>query len=169
MPRPKCAVERPRQLGGAVGFDVDERQSPGTQGEQGVGHGGARAPGAEDHEAVERRAREAVGEAAPEARAVGVVATAPAIGEDDGVHRAERPATGESSSRCSTTTRLQGWVTLTPAKPARCTSREQRPGVPRLEPEGGEVEALVDVAQSELGRPRARATPGSARPRARRR
>ena len=82
-------------------------------------HRRAGAAGAELHRPAQRHVRQLPPEALGEAGAIRVVADPLAAAQHHGVHRAQRPASGDSSDSSGTTACLQGWVMFSPSKPIR--------------------------------------------------
>jgi len=83
-----------------------------------MGDGGARAAGAEEHDAPPRSIGQLLSERHGEARAIGIEAFALAIAEDHGVDSADGARVRGKLVSSGSTACLHGWVMLRPSKPA---------------------------------------------------
>ena len=106
------AKASPRVRAARAGVEIEQRQPPQALLQQGIGDGGTGTTGAQLHHRAELGVWQALFQPRAEAGEVGVVADELSVPDHDGVDGPQRRASSETSSRCSSTSCLHGWVML---------------------------------------------------------
>ena len=151
-PSPKRAYERLDQPGGAPAVGVEHREPPAPEPEQRVRDRRARPAGADQQRRGDAPRPAVRGGSSRRSRCRPCCRRSRRPSRSTTVLTAPSAAASSvSSSRCSSTSCLHGWVTLSPSKPASraCSSRSPMPA--GSTPELVDVEHAVGVGEAEAG------------------
>ena len=148
----RVGAERVGERVGPLALDVEDREPPGAQREDRLADGGPRPAGAEQHDVVGARVRQAALERLAEAAGVGVVADVAPVLEHDGVDRAERLRLGRERVELGHDELLAGMGDVEAAQAVRARLAHERADVGRRPLELVEVEQAVLVVDAEQRR-----------------